>query len=66
MKQKSKVFTHFCNFQALVVNLFNCKIIMFQSEGALEFDNSPIKSHFLKHDIIFKNHVLIHNSKMGL
>jgi len=68
MKQKSKVFTHFCNFQVLVENLFNCKIKMFQSNGVkikmfqsdrgLEFDNSPTKNNFLKHDIYFQKSYL--------
>jgi len=66
MKQKSKVFTHFCNFQAFVENLFNCKIKMFQSDEGLEFDNSLMKTHFLKYDIYFRKSALIHNSKMGL
>lgn len=54
MKQKSEVFNQFCNFQASVENLFNCKIKMFQRDEGLEFDNSPEKNHFLKQDICFR------------
>jgi len=54
MKQKSEVFTHFCDFQALVENLFNCNIKMFQSDRGLEFDNSSMKNHYLKHNIYFR------------
>ena len=54
MKQKSDVFPHFCNFQVLVENLFNCKIKMFQSDGGLELDNLPMKTHFLKYSSYFQ------------
>lgn len=47
MKCKSEVFSHFCNFQSLVENLFKYKIKQFQCDEDQEFDNMPQKEHFL-------------------
>ncbi|CAH9077265.1 unnamed protein product [Cuscuta europaea] len=54
MHKKSEVFTHFCNFQNLVENLFDCKIKCFQSDGGGEFVNSSFQNHFLKCGILFR------------
>ena len=43
----------FCNFQALVENLFSYKIKYFQSDDGIEFDNGPKLAHFFKHGIYF-------------
>ncbi|CAH9137156.1 unnamed protein product, partial [Cuscuta epithymum] len=54
MRRKSEVYTHFCNFQTLVENLFDRKIKVFQSDGGGEFDNIIFNNHFLKSGILFR------------
>jgi len=34
--------------------IFSTKIKIFQSDGGLEFDNSPLKQHFLDKGIYFQ------------
>lgn len=53
MKHKSTITHHFLQFQKLVENQFDCKIKAFQSDGGLEFDNSPLKRHFQDCGILF-------------
>ena len=40
MCQKSEVFTHFCNFVAMVKNLFKSSVQILQSDGGTEYVNS--------------------------
>lgn len=54
MKNKAEVFPQFCAIQKLVENLFNTKIKLFPSDGAGEFDNKAIISHFISSGISFR------------
>lgn len=54
LKRKSEVYDKFCSFHKMVENLFDRKIKYFQSDGGLEFDNSPLKSHLDSCEISFR------------
>lgn len=49
-----RCFAKFCVFQKIVENLFDRKIKYFQSDGGLEFDNSPLKTHLDSCGISFR------------
>jgi len=48
MKDKYKVFQHFCVFQKLVENILHCKIKIYKSDGGKRFDIDALKAHFIK------------------
>ena len=54
LKRKYEVHARFQDFQALVENLFDCKIKIFQSDGGREFDNQPLLDHFRTCGIAFR------------
>ncbi|CAH9146417.1 unnamed protein product [Cuscuta epithymum] len=54
MHTKAEVFHHFKNFKALVENLFNTTIKIFQSDGGGEFVNSNMQQFFDIHGIYFR------------
>ncbi|CAH9126696.1 unnamed protein product [Cuscuta epithymum] len=54
MRTKAEVFLHFKNFKALVENLFNTRIKIFQSDGGGEFVNSNMQQFFDIQGIYFR------------
>jgi len=54
MKCKSEVYGLFAQFKVLVENLFDCKIEMFKSDGAREFDKSLTITLLNQHGIYFR------------
>jgi len=51
--KKIDVIRIFIQFQKLVENLFNTKIISFQSDGHKEYDNGSFINHLVADDIFF-------------
>lgn len=54
MKRKSEAFSIFYVFRKMVENVFNATIKLFQSNGGLEYDNSPFQTQLLDLGILFR------------
>lgn len=66
LSQKSKVFTKFVHFKAIIENLFSTKIKTFRSNGGGEFTTNEFKTFLLQQGIIHQISCPYNSQQNGL